>query len=143
MGFPASNSSRMCAICVEVSEGLGPNRTPLALAACLPAAVLSVIREGSKSAIPANTVSIILPAGVVVSARGSASDLSPAPLERKSPAICRRSVVDRARRSNALLEVFCIATRQPYAFSCVAFQRVDITCRVIDRYLMKPRDPAR
>ena len=59
--------------------GRGPKRTPRALAAILPVLVRSTIRDRSKSAMPANTVSTMRPAGVVVSAHGSASERKPAP----------------------------------------------------------------
>jgi hypothetical protein len=43
----------------------GPNRTPRALAAIRPALVRSTIKARSKSAMPANTVNTMRPAGVV------------------------------------------------------------------------------
>lgn len=47
-----------------------------AFAAIRPALVRSTIKGRSKSAIPANTVNTMRPAGVVVSAHGSASERS-------------------------------------------------------------------
>jgi hypothetical protein len=69
------------------------------LAATRPALVRSTIRERSKSAIPANTVRTMRPAGVVVSAHGSASDRRPATVSLIRSAMSRRSRVDRANRS--------------------------------------------
>jgi hypothetical protein len=69
----------------------GPNRTPFAFAAIRPALVRSTIKLRSKSAMPANTVSTMRPAGVVVSAHGSASERRPAPASLIRSAIARRS----------------------------------------------------
>src|SRR5208337_5352907 len=77
-------------------------------AATRPAPVRSRISARSNSAMPANTVSTILPAGVVVSAQGSAIDFSPAPTAPISSHSSRRSRVERA---NGILVLEALAFR--------------------------------
>ena len=55
---------------------------------------------GDLPASPPNTVNISLPAGVVVSAQGSAKDLNRHPLSAICLIVISRSTVDRANRSN-------------------------------------------
>ena len=62
-----------------MSLGGRPKRTPLAFAATRPLLVRCWINSRSNSAMPANTVSTMRPAGEVVSAQGSASERRPAP----------------------------------------------------------------
>jgi hypothetical protein len=67
-----------------VSSGFLPILTPARLALSRPSVVLALISSLSNSARPPNTVSIGLPAGVVVSAHGSAKDLD----RQQRSAIC-------------------------------------------------------
>ncbi|MCY1302563.1 hypothetical protein D9M70_522240 [compost metagenome] len=83
-----------------MSVGRRPNCTPRALAASRPFLVRSMIRERSNSAMPANTVSTMRPAGVVVSAHGSASERRPAPFACNCSAMSSRSRVLRASLSS-------------------------------------------
>lgn len=87
------------AVCEGLTACLGANFTPLYLVAYLPALVRSAINDRSKSAIPAKTVKIIRPAGVVGSDQGSASERNPAPQSRNNSATANKSEVDLARRS--------------------------------------------
>src|SRR5262249_54935737 len=86
-----------------------PIFTPARLARSLPSLVLILISSRSNSARPPNTVSISLPAGVVVSAQGSARDLNKQSLSVICFTVVRRSMVDRANRSNR------VTTKQPQA----------------------------
>jgi len=79
---------------------LRPIFTPARLARSLPSLVLILISSRSNSARPPSTVSISLPAGVVVSAQGSARDLNNHSLSAICFTVVRRSMVDRANRSN-------------------------------------------
>ena len=69
--FPCSMSWRATVRWSGRSLGGRPNATPRAWAARRPSSVRSAISERSNSAMPANTVSTMRPAGVVVSAQGS------------------------------------------------------------------------
>lgn len=55
----------------------GSSRTPRAFAAIRPLLMRSAIKDRSKSAMPANTINTMRPAGVLVSAHGSASERTP------------------------------------------------------------------
>ena len=95
---PASTSRRANAICSGVSFGGRPKRTPRVLAATRPELVRWWMRARSNSAMPAKTVSTILPAGEVVSAHGSPRLRRPVPPSFRISAISSRSRVERADR---------------------------------------------
>ena len=78
-----------------VSFGGGQRRTPRVLAATRPELVRWWMSARSNSAMPANTVSTIFPAGEVVSAHGSAR------LRRPAPPSFKNSVISRNRVSSA------------------------------------------
>ena len=77
-GFPFFDelASEGALLWAQFGRSLGgrPKGTPRAWAARRPSSVRAAIRERSNSAMPANTVSTIRPAGDVVSAQGSAMD---------------------------------------------------------------------
>ena len=81
------------------SASAGPRRHARRLSGKPPRLVRWWMRARSNSAMPAKTVSTILPAGEVVSAHGSPRLRRPAPPSFRSSAISSRSRVERASRS--------------------------------------------
>jgi hypothetical protein len=80
--------------------GLAWKRTPFASALVLPSLVLLRMRKRSYSARPPSTVSISLPAGVVVSAQASPRLRNVAPALPIASSVFKRSRVERASRSS-------------------------------------------
>jgi hypothetical protein len=96
---PPAFRSRTSAIWWALSSGFLPIFTPARFALSRPSPVLTLMSSRSNSARPPKTVSINRPAGVVVSAHGSARDLNRHPLSAMALMMVKRSTVDRASLS--------------------------------------------
>ena len=86
-------------------QWFSPHFDPGSLALSRPSVVLALISSLSNSARPPNTVSISLPAGVVVSAQGSARDLNRQPRSAICFTMVNRSIVDLPSRSNRVTTI--------------------------------------